>query len=499
VSTLSSTSPASPKEVSNRDAFIVSLDVGSSSVRALLYDSAARQMEGYGAHLPCRIKTTPDGGAEMDPEELAQYAIDCLDELHRQIKEAGFRIAGVAGSAFWHSFCGVGSDGKPTLPILHLLDTRSAAEVSRVPDTHASTGCVPHSSYWPAKLLWLEKNRGEQFRATQRWLSFPEYLFEKLFGEARVSTSMASATGLWNQRANNYDDATLAALPIRREQLADTSSMDQPLHNLLDEYRGMWPAYSNVPWFPAIGDGAANHIGSGCLRPNQFSLMVGTTGAIRALVSEPATIPLGLWCYRLDRNRALLGGALSNGGEVYAWLKRTVAIPKDSEARLETAEPGKHGLAVLPFLAGERSPYWRADLRGVIAGLSLDTGPFDILHASLESVALRFREIYSALSSAVGPPAEVIASGGALLHSPAWTQMMADSLGRPIVASTEQEASSRGAAVYALERLGAIPNLEAVPASVGATFSTRPQFEPAYARLLEEQHRLYEKLFGSHS
>ena len=499
MSTLSSTAATSPTEGSNGDAFIVSLDVGTSSVRALLYDSTARQMEGYGAHLPYRIKTTPDGGAEMDPEELAQHAIDCLDELHRQVKEAGFRIAAVAGSAFWHSFCGVGSDGKPTLPILHLLDTRSAAEVSRVPDTHASTGCVPHSSYWPAKLLWLERNRGEQFQATRRWLSFPEYLFEKLFGEARVSISMASATGLWNQRANSYDDTTLAALPIRREQLAEPSSMDQPLRKLLDEYRAMWPAYADIPWFPAIGDGAANHIGSGCLRPNQFSLMVGTTGAMRVLLSEPGSIPAGLWCYRLDRNRALLGGALSNGGEVYAWLKRTIVIPKDAEARLETSEPGKHGLTVLPFFAGERSPYWRADLRGVIAGMSLDTGPFDILHASLESVALRFREIYLPLSAAAGTPDQVIASGGALLRSPAWTQMMADTLGRPIVASTEGEASSRGAALYALERLGTVPTLAALPASVGATFSPRPQFEPAYSRLLSEQHELYEKLFGSHS
>ncbi len=456
-------------------------------------------MEGYGAHLPYRIKTTADGGAEMDPEELAQHTIDCLDELHRQVHQAGLRIAAVAGSAFWHSFCGVGADGKPTLPILHLLDTRSAGEVPRVPDTHASTGCVPHSSYWPAKLLWLEKNRAEQFRATQRWLSFPEYLFQKLFGESSVSTSMASATGLWNQTANNYDDATLAALPIRRDQLADPSSMDQPLHKLVDEYRAMWPAFAGVPWFPAIGDGAANHVGSGCLRPNQFSLMVGTTGAMRALVPEPSSIPPGLWCYRLDRNRALLGGALSNGGEVYAWLKRTLAIPKDAEARLEASEPGKHGLTVLPFFAGERTPYWRADLRGVMAGLSLSTGPFEILHASLESVALRFCEIYIPLSTATGTPAEVIASGGALLHSPAWTQMMADTLGRPIVASTEQEASSRGAALYALELLGAIPNLEALPASAAATFSPRLQFEPVYARLLAEQHELYEKLFGSHS
>lgn len=468
-------------------------------MRALLYDSGSRQMEGYGATVPYRIRATPDGGAEIDPEELAQHCIDCLDELHRQIHEAGFKIAAVAGSAFWHSFCGVDSGGKPTLPILHLLDTRSAAEVSRVPDTHASTGCVPHSSYWPAKLLWLERNRGAQFQATHRFLSFPEYLFEKLFGEARVSTSMASASGLWNQAGNTYDYATLAALPIRRDQLADLASIDRPAHNPLDEYRAMWPAFATCPWFPAIGDGAANHIGSGCLRPDQFSLMVGTTGAMRTLTATPAAIPAGLWCYGLDPNRALMGGALSNGGDVYAWLKRTLAMPKDAEGRLEKAEPGSHGLNVLPFLAGERSPYWRADLRGAITGLSLSTEPFHILHAALESISLRFREIYCALSSATGAPAEVIASGGALLHSPAWTQIMADTLGRPVVASTELEASCRGAALYALERIGAIPSLDALPASTGATFSARPQFEATYARLLAEQRSLYTRLFESHS
>jgi len=479
-----------------QDAFIVSLDIGTSSVRALLYDSTARRMEGYGAQLPYNICTTPDGGAEIDPGELARHVIDCLDELHRQVREAGFRIAAISGSAFWHSFCGVDESGKATLPILHLLDTRSGSEVSRVPGTHASTGCPAHSSYWPAKLLWLERNRAQELAATRRFLSFPEYLFEELFGESRASTSMASASGLWNQAANNYDDATLAALPIRREQLADPSLMDQPLHNLRGEYRSLWPEFATCPWFPAIGDGAANHIGSGCLRPDQFSLMVGTTGAMRVLIPSPRNISSGLWCYRLDANRALMGGALSNGGDVYAWLKRTIAIPRDAEARLESAEPGSHGLTFLPFLAGERSPYWRADLRGVISGLSLSTEPFHILHAALESISLRFREIYSALACAAGQPSEVIASGGALLKSPAWTQIMADAIARPLIASTEAEASCRGAALYALERIGAIPSLDSLPPSLGATFSPRPQFESAYARLLAQERSLYEKVFA---
>jgi gluconokinase len=95
----------------------------------------------------------------------------------------------------------------------------------------------------------------------------------------------------------------------------------------------------------------------------------------------------------------------------------------------------------------------------------------------------------------LGVPAEVIASGGALLRSPGWTQIMADTLGRSVIASTEPEASSRGAALYALERLGAIPGLDALPASTGATFSPRPQWESVYQTLLTDQHALYGKLF----
>jgi gluconokinase len=479
------------------DPFIVSIDVGSSSVRALLFDAGARQMEGYGAQLTYRIHTTPDGGAEVDPETLAQLTIDCLDELHRQVHEAGFRVAAVAGSAFWHSFCGVDATGRPTLPILHLLDTRSGDQISKVPDTHVRTGCVPHSSYWPAKLLWLAANRPDEFRATHRFLSFPGYLYLKLLGSPRESTSMVSATGLWDQNRSDYDPETLAALPIRRDQLADPAALDQPAKELLPEYRTLWPGFANALWFPALGDGACNNLGSGCVSTDRAALMVGTTGAMRLVSDKPLTkITPTLWRYRVDKTRFVTGGALSNGGDVYAWMKRNLALPKDVEARLEGATPGTHGLTMLPFFSGERTPYWRADLRAAITGLSASTEAFDILHAALESIALRFREIYCLLAKSWGAPSEVIASGGALLHSPAWTQMIADALGRPLTICTETEASARGAALWALERLGIIDGIAALPAATGAVFTPRPEYQAAYQDLLAQQNRLYERIYG---
>jgi gluconokinase len=476
--------------------YTLSLDVGSSSVRALLFDREARPMEGFGAQIEYRIHTTPDGGAEVDPKELAELAIDCLDEAHRQVHAAGHKVAAVGGCAFWHSFLGVDAKGTPTLPILHLLDTRSEPYAKRLPDAQARTGCMPHSSYWPAKLLWLAENRKQEMRATVRWLSFPEYLFERLFGRAQASTSMVSATGLWNQNANDYDPEMLAILPIRRDQLPDPKTLDQPETELL-EFAREWPAFENAQWFPALGDGACNNLGSGCESRERVSLMVGTTGAMRVVIeADSIEIPRGLWCYRVDKKRFVMGGALSNGGEVFAWAKRTLQLPADIEAKLDAAVPGSHLLTVLPFFAGERTPYWRGDLRAVIAGLTFSTEPFDILRANLEAVALGFAEIHR-LMGPVGSGAEVVASGGALLKSPGWTQMMADALGQPVTACTETETSCRGAALWAMERAGIIRSLSEVDTSMGAVYQPRSNYRDAYARLRDGQRNLYRRLFGT--
>ena len=479
------------------DPFVVSLDIGSSSVRALLFDATGTQMEGYGAQLPTKLHTTPDGGAELHPAEFADMTLDCLDELHRQVQASGFRIAAVCGSAFLHGLMGADEQFRPTTPLLHLFDTRSEPFVSRVPNASARTGCPPHASYWPSKLLWTQEVFPARFASTRYWLSFPEFLFAKLFGRPRASISIVSASGLWNQALGDWDPELLAATGVRRDQLASRLDMDLLERELLAEHRKAWPAYEGASWFPLLSDGAANHMGSGCHNSGLMSLMIGTTGALRVVSeSAPAKLPAGLWCYRADRTRVIIGGALSNGGEVVAWMKRTLQLPRDIEARLDRSTPGSHGLGMLPFFAGERTPYWRADLKAAITGLTFATEPFDIFRAALESVALGFRQIHELLSVAVGNSSEIVSSGGALLNSSGWTQMIADATGVPITASTVTEASARGAALWALEQCGAINSLSDIPSPFGTTFSPRPEAQAAFAHLAEKRFKLFQQLYG---
>jgi gluconokinase len=484
--------------------YIATLDIGTSSVRSLLFDGSGREIDGFGDQIGYHVHTTADGGFEMDPDALVDLTAQALDKLCAQLRTARKRPAAVGIDTFWHSVTGIDAAGKPVTPILHLFDTRSAGAArelaGRIDNAaqHKRTGCVLHPSYYPAKLLWLSETRPDDFKRVHLWASFGEYLFLRLFGEAVTSTSMVSGTGLWNQNENSYDSELMNALPVRLDQFAAVDAMDQPRTKLRDEFSGRWPELDGIPWFPALGDGACNNIGSGCVGHDRYAVMAGTSGAMRA-VSEASRIeiPAGLWCYRVDRKRFVLGGALSNGGSVYAWLKATLQLAADAELEKELHEmpAGSHGLTVLPLFAGERSTGWRADARAAFIGLSAHSTPLEMARAALESVAITFRDIYQLMLKSLPEPKEILASGGALLHSPTWTRMITDALGHNVRMCIEKEATSRGAALLALERIGAIQDIAGIPPELGETFTSDEKNTAVYGEMATKQHRLYQKLF----
>jgi gluconokinase len=482
----------------------VAVDIGSSSVRSRLFNDRGEDLEGFGLQVAHSPRFTDDGGVEIDADALAGICFQVVDHLHQRLQRAALSPQAVGISAFWHSVMGVDAEGRAATPIYHLFDTRAAPQAEELKKTlnagliHQETGCMLHASYWPAKLLWLSRNRPEEFRRVKRWVSFGEFLFGKIAGRERSSVSMVSGSGLWDQLQCRYHEGVLAALPVERDQLAPEEELDEPITELNAEFRARWPRLHGIPWFPALGDGACNNMGTACVSPDCWALMVGTSGAMRVVCDRHTTPPPGLWLYRVDRKRFISGGALSNGGEVYAWMRRMLALPppEQIEAELARRAPGSHGLTLLPFFAGERSPYWRADLRGVVAGLGLSTEPMDLMQAALESVSLRFREIFQLLEGVLPRPSEVIASGAALRHSPAWVQMMADALDTPVTLSGVKEASSRGAALLALERIGAVGRISDLESPRRGTVHPRPEFRDAFRELHQAQQKLFGQVFG---
>src|SRR4029453_2764753 len=93
-------------------------------------------------------------------------------------------------------------------------------------------------------------------------------------------------------------------------------------HGLRAPWDGRWPALRTAGWFPAIGGGAASNTGSDWVEPARVALNVGTSAAPRVVARDTPTPPRGLWRYRVDRNRSVVGGATSEGGTVFPWCRR---------------------------------------------------------------------------------------------------------------------------------------------------------------------------------
>lgn len=478
-----------------KSVFLLSIDVGTSGVRAAFFDERGAET------ISKQARRRSEDPGEFDPEALFHEVISTIDELLASSSVKAGSIEYIAVSTFWHSLVGVDWDGKPTTPLLTWADTRAARDAKELRvmfdelEIHARTGCRFHASYWPAKLRWLRREWPERFSATRQWLGFGEYLCLRLFGETAAGVSLASATGLFDQRSGDWDTVLINALDIPLDTLPEINSSNP---RLTRHFAQRWPALAEARLAVVAGDGATNNIGAGCSTRDKVALMAGTSGAMRVVFAggPPEEIPPELWSYRASRTHVAVGGALSDGGGLFRWLSESLNLETgDLEQRLAALEPDVHGLTILPFWSGERSTGWSPDARGAVVGLRQQTQPIEIVRAALEAIAYRFASIARALER-VAPGAEVVAAGNALRASPVWIQIIADVLGRPITLGNAPEASTRGAALLGLEAVGKIATIEDVSVSVAEVFQPDMTRHARYREGLARQEELYDRLFG---
>jgi len=316
-----------------------------------------------------------------------------------------------------------------------------------------------HPSLPAARLLAEGVRDPAAFAATVRWCSIGELLEGRwLAGAPGPSSSMASATGLFDQESAGWDGDVLLAVGVRPETLAAVD--DTPRRGLAPAYQARWPALAGALWWPALGDGACALLGTGCAvrsgAARRAALTVGTSAAVRVLATagDRAGRAAGLFAYLLDPGRVVLGAARSNAGNLVEWLASVLRFEGDLVAEVATRPPGGHGLRADPSLAGERSPDWPLVASGAVSGLTPSTTAVDLAQAFLEAAVCGVADAVDALESSVGRPLELVGSGRALASSAAWRHLVADATGRPLIPSLVEEASARGAAVAALEGLG---------------------------------------------
>ena len=397
----------------------------------------------------------------MDADAALAVVCNVIDAALIRASRRKIDITHVAMCSFWHSLMGVDARGKPTTPVLGWADTRSgkySAELKRRFDeneVHNRTGAHFHSSFWPAKLLWLRRERPAVFARTAKWIDFGDYVTMRLTGKCVTSVSMASATGIFDQRTCKWDGDLLRYLKLKRSVLPEIGTSGISLRFSRTSLK-RWPLLKSAELSPAIGDGAADHVGACGIGKGRASLMVGTSAAMRIAYKgpPPKQIPPGLWSYRIDDKRVIVGGALSDGGNLYEWCRRGFKLPPNAEKEIRHRDTQRTLPTVLPYFHGERSTGYREDARGAILDLLPSHDGVDILDAAMRAVAERIAEISKRLDR-VARIDQITASGGALDASPLWREMIASALGREIEITSLGESALRGIVQLALEHINA--------------------------------------------
>lgn len=472
------------------------IDIGSSSVRAMLFDHHATALPGTLVKREHSFITHTLGTSTANADYLRHLTESCIDDLltHPQAKT----IDAVGLATFVGNLLGVDAQNQPMTPVYTYADTRSSADVEllswqlNAEELHQRTGCILHTAYAPALLHHLKHHDAQTFNAVTHWLDFATYLYRHWFGrEIPCSYSVASWSGLLNRHTLQWDIPILEALNLSSDKLVHLADVDNLQSGLSSIYGERWPALRDVPFSLAVGDGAAANIGSGATTSEHIALTIGTTAAVRKVDAHfPARVPDGLWHYRVKSDLHLVGGATSEGGNVFHWAKNTLSLPATEtiERELLQRQPVSDRLSFLPLLAGERAPGWRADATGIISGLHLSTTSLDILQAALEGVALRLAHIIQRLTTE--NTVEIMASGGALVQSQAWVQIIANAFNAPLNIIDVAETTGRGTAILTLNALKGT-EITNYPPFIRYTVQPNPEYAAIMREALVKQQHVY--------
>lgn len=478
------------------------IDIGSSSVRTLLFNDDATIIDNAMCSRSHDFHTDSDGRATADADNLRGLVEDCIDEILQH--ESTENIRGVGMATFVGNWIGLDGDGNPITELITYADTRSGDEIALLRDKldgdtdayHQAVGCMLHTAYLPAQVSYFIKTQPDTAKQFQHVTDIGGYLYRQWFGgDIPMSYTVAGWTGLLHTTEHQWHEGYIRqfGLDMLLDCLPELANYDAMQTGLISNYADRWTALKDVPFFLAMGDGAVANVGSGAVDAGHMALTIGTTSALR-VVKSIDKIPTGLWRYLVQENMPLVGGATSEGGNVYQWVVEQLGLSADDiEAHLKSCIPDNHGLTVLPLIAGERSPGWHHDASGTIHGIRRSTSRLDILQAELEAVAIRLSIIFDMLKD---ENTIIMAGGGAIQSSLAWTQMLANAFDAPIQMLAEPEITARGVALMVRHSVDGIA-LDDTPPKLKTAVEPQSEDVKIFQSARERQMRLYQRLYDT--
>ncbi|MBS0564376.1 MAG: glycerol kinase GlpK [Proteobacteria bacterium] len=453
---------------------VVAIDQGTTSSRAIVFDRDMRPVASAQQEFPQHFPAS--GWVEHDPGDIWASV---LATVHGAIGRAGITAAGVAAigitnqretTLVWDRLT-----GEPIHRAIVWQDRRTAGLCARLrAEGHESmvtrkTGLLLDPYFSGTKLAWiLDQVPGARARAGRGELLFgtiDTFLIWRLTGGRVHATDATNAarTLLFDIRENRWDaeilgllDIPAAMLPEVRDCAADFGATDAGLFG------------RPIPILGVAGDQQAATIGQACFAPGMMKSTYGT-GCFALLntggeLIESRSRLLGTIAYRLDgRTTYALEGSIFIAGAVVQWLRdglKIIGAAVETRALAEAADPGQD-LILVPAFTGLGAPYWNADCRGAIFGLTRNSGPAELARAALESVGFQTLDLLKAMRADwVGAAGGVLRVDGGMAASDWTMQFLADIIGAPVDRPGVTETTALGAAWLAGMQAGLYPDAE---------------------------------------
>ena len=441
---------------------IIGLDVGTTAAKATVFGVDGRIHSSASRDYP--LLGPRPGWHVQEPDAVAAGVLEALTDAVAQV-DAG-DVLGLSVSTAMHGLIGLDAEHRPLTELITWADSRASAQASRLNDNHATGARLHRTSGTPShpmspllKLMWFRENEPDLLRNAANWVGLKDWVLYVLTDQVVTELSTASGSGLIDMAERDYNPEAVALSGVRRSQLPPILETTDILRLAPETARriGLRPG---TPVVVGAGDGPLGNLGTGAMTPGLAGLSIGTSGALRMVVKQPAIAP-GLFCYALTRDVWVTGGAISNGGMVQRWLTQTYAPDADdAEAcrRAERVPAGSDGLVMIPYLVSERASLWDSEIRGAFLHVRQPHTPDHFIRAGIEGVALQLWTILRRLRT-ISRVEQIRATGG-VFRSDLWRVVTAGILNRPLVVTGAAEGSGLGAAILGARALGVVATFE---------------------------------------
>ncbi len=487
---------------------LLAIDIGTSSCKVAVFDRRGRVIASataaYGVAYP------HPGWAQQDPDDWWAGVCRALQVLWERVSPCDIAAVGVDGQSW--SAIALDAAGQVLCPTPIWMDTRAEAECERAcrevgaARLFAVSGNALSPTYTTGKVLWMAAHRPQMLEQTAHILQSNGYTVYRLTGAITQDISQGYGWACFDMKKRTWDYDLACALGIPTRLLPPIVRPDEVVGRVTAEAAALTGLVAGTPVVAGGLDAACATLGAGVIHPGQTQEQGGQAGGMSICLDAVRADPRLILSPHVVPGRWLLQGGTTGGGGVMRWLERELGAYErqcaaalgrssmDQLCDLAAALPaGSEGLLFLPYMAGERTPLWDPDAKGVFYGLDFSKTRGHMIRAALEGVAYSLRHNLEVAREAGVTVGELWATGGAA-GSPLWTQIKADVTGCPIVVPTAEQATAWGAAILAGVGVGLFSSYEeAVAGSVATLRRHEPNAE--HAAVYEKGYEIYKKLY----